>query len=70
MKRCEEVLLNAGYIFARPDEGFYVVELFGKVWIIISNETPESLQEKLRSIASPKELRREFYCVEAVKLQL
>ena len=65
---CENVLIDEGYIVVRPEEKIFFVKKFGKVWAIISNEDKEAIKEQLDKISSEAELRRMFYCEEAILL--
>ena len=62
LDKCEDVLLDAGYIFARPDEDLFIFYGFGQVWLIVTVLDADELRKKLEKISSAEELEKEFYC--------
>ena len=64
----EEMLIDEGYIVVRPEEKLYIVKKFGKTWIIVSDSSEEAVRHVLADIGTESELRRAFYCVEAVEI--
>ena len=62
--KCEEVLIDEGYVVIRPEEKLYIVKKFGKNWALITDDDKETVRGVLNEVKNEDELRRLFYCVE------